>query len=1306
MRSLFKLGRMRCARVGSLFTGGTGFRGLSIASFCGLVCALLAGAAPAGAVTQFGSGGRQSGQFDNPSGAAVDQQSGDVYLGDKNNHRIDKFDGSGAFLLAWGWGVNGESPAEELQTCTTGCKPGIVGTGAGEFSGEGPYGVTVDNDPLSSSYGDVYVVDWENFRVEKFDAFGKFLLAFGAQGTGDGQFEWDDEGDFIAVGPGGAVYVGDKARVQIFEPSGVWKENVPLSGLSSKGKVSALAVNPAGDMFVKDEGVPGVREIEPSGVEKGTPLDKGSETVRTIALDGSGDLFVGDSSGGFHVLEYDSTGKGLASFASKTLKYATGMAFADTPGELYVVGTPAISGAGIEYKVWIFTPPPPGPLIEPGSESATPGLRGTATLEAIVNPEGNETTYRFEYVDETHYQASGYASATSTPIASTGPGTESYLFEDHQASASLTGLVPGTTYHYRIVATNAKGTATGTDQSFEAIPPMLVDGPWASEVGSTSVTLAARINPLGTSTEYRLEYGTSTSYGHTLSGNVGEGLGYVTISYHLQNLEPNTTYHYRLVTTNEVGTVEGADHTFNTQLAGAATMLPDNRAWELVSPPNKKGAVIEPFNVYSDVIQAADDGSGITYPTMGPHVGENPLSRSIVSTVLSRRGPGGWSSTDIDMPRRSVAEAESAQSLGRGGAGEYGLFSPDLSLAVAEPTGTATPPLSSEATERTLYLRNNRTESFLPLVTPVDVPSGTKFGGEESIIHSGDLFTRFVTATPDLSHVVFESPLALTPEAVSVLSPQCNDYCGLQNLYEWAGGQLQLVNMLPDEKPEHEGGGANLAGENGGLGLAARPISADGRWVAWTWGVPYGTSASSYKGLYVRDMVNRKTFQLGGVHALYQTMSSDGSRIFFLEDGDLYEFNTAAVTQTDLTADHGASEENAGVRESVSDVSDDGSYVYFVATGVLAKGGVSGEDNLYLLHASKGEWTTTYVATLSGEDEKSWYEKEFGFGPNLAGASSRVSPDGRHLTFMSDRSLTGYDNRDAVSGQPDEEVYLYDAVSGRLVCASCNPTGARPVGALDSSTKRLLADNQDFWGFKFNGGSHWLAGSIPGWDFRNNGAALYQPRYLSDSGRLFFNSPDALVPQDTNGFEDVYEYELPGFGSCTRTVSAFSERSGGCVNLISSGTSSSESVFYDASENGDDVFFLTASRLTPADYDNTFDVYDAHVCSASAPCVAAPVSPPPCTSGDSCKVAPSAQPEIFGPAPSATFSGAGNVVVSPSKPVATPRSLTRAQKLARALRACRKKKSMKKRAGCERQARKRYPAKQSAHAKATRKGGR
>ncbi len=1244
---------------------------------CALVCVLAVGVAGAGAATSFGGFSEREGATE---GVAINQASGDVYVTEHLKAKVKKFDAAGELLAEWG----------------------SEGSGAGQFastdtSGYGPTGVAVDNELGSLSYGDVYVIDDTHHRVEKFDSEGKFLLMFGGgvnektagdvcvageactngtEGSADGQFEWSFEGKYIAVGPNGRVYVGDKARVQVFEPSGAWRENISLAGLSATGKVEQLAVDASGDMFVKDSEAAGVREFEPSGNEMAAQFDAGSTTVTGLAVDGSGNLSVGDSSGGFHLLKYDPAGKELESYASNTLKGNTGLAFAETTGDLYVLGyIEIIIGTGVnprESRVWIIAPPPPGPLMEPGSVSAVPGLRGHAPFHATVNPEGQETSYRYEYVDQAQFEANGYAGAASTAEASIGSS-----FENQSAEASLEGLTPGATYHYRIVASNSV-TATSPDQSFEETPPALIDGPWAQDVASTSATLSAGIDPLGANTAYRLEWGTNTSYGHTSSGSVGEGTSSVPISYLLQELVPATTYHYRVVTVNEVGTSEGADHTFTTQPAGEQRTLPDGRAWELVSPPDKKGAVIEPFAGFSDVIQAADNGDAIAYPTEGPHVGENPQSRSVESTVLSRRGPGGWTSTDIDMPRRNVNEGESAFGLILGTAGEFAMFSSDLSSAVAEPTADATPPLAPGATERTLYIRNNENGSYLPLVTPADVPSGTKFGGEESILFpKGNLTMRFITATTDLSHIVFESPLALTPEAAflgGVIVDCPPTMCGAQNLYEWSAGHLQEVNILPNGKstnaePELPGYkadevGAAIAGEGpDGFGMAAHPVSADGRWVVWTWGTQFDETAQSFRGLYVRDMSAGKTMQVGGNKANYQMMTGDGSRIFYLENGDLYEFDTATATSTDLTAKHG-SEENAGVQESVSDVAEDGSHVYFVATGVLAKGGVSGADNLYLLHYTGSEWTTTYITTLSTGDEKDWYFKDIKVDPTvLAGITSRVSPDGRYLAFMSDRSLTGYDNLDVNSGQPDEEVYLYDSVTGRLACASCNPSGARPAGVLDGNlgervgSKTLMLDPNQYWGSRTQAGSRWLAASIPGWVYRGSYQGIYQPRYLSNGGRLFFNSADALAPQDTNGVEDVYEYEPPsGPGTvasdnCTTSSPTYSARSEGCIGLISSGTSSSESVFYDASENGDDVFFITASRLTAADYDNTYDVYDAHVCSAAAPCTAEPVSPPPCTSGDSCKAAPSPQPEIFGSAPSATFSGIGNVVEEAKKTV-------------------------------------------------------
>ena len=700
------------------------------------------------------------------------------------------------------------------------------------------------------------------------------------------------------------------------------------------------------------------------------------------------------------------------------------------------------------------------------------------------------------------------------------------------------------------------------------------------------------------------------SYGQKLSGKIGEGTGYVTVSDHLQELLPGTTYHYRIVTSNEVGTVEGADHTFTTQAAGSEPTLPDGRAWELVSPPDKDGALIEPFEAGGE-IQAASDGTGITYLTIGPAVGENAKGKIIYSQILSTRGPDGWASEDLALPHHALEAGESGGTLFSAGLEEYKLFSSDLSLAAVNPFVRGTPPLASEVTERTVYLRDDANGSFVPLVSGANVPPGTKYGGiEEAQDENSEL--RVIAGTPDLSHVILTSPYALTKEAIPDEVLLSNGLSGQRvNFYEWSGGTLQLVNVLPNGKPT-EGRYVTLAGAPGvatNNGLNVHALSGDGHRVAWQVELAVNTFD-----LYVRDMVEKRTVKVGGSRAQFQAMSSNGSSIFFLEYGELYVFNFETGATTDLTADRIAGEGSAGAREAVLGTSEDGSYVYFVATGALASGAVDGEDNLYVSHDQNGAWSTTYIATLSSEDEPDWFADQFRRVVNLAGVTSRVSPNGRYLEFMSNRSLTGYDNIDVNSGQADEEVYLYDAVAGRLVCVSCNPSGQRPTGVFDRGGSSLLVDRSRAWGVAEGPGGHWLAGSVPAWE-NVEGTVAYQPRFLSDSGRIFFDSPDALVPQDTNGLEDVYEYEPAGVGSCESTDAAFSEHANGCVSLISSGTSSEESAFYDASESGDDVFFLTASRLSAARYDTSLDVYDAHVCSTAAPCAAAAVLPPPCNSG-------------------------------------------------------------------------------------------
>ena len=230
--------------------------------------------------------------------------------------------------------------------------------------------------------------------------------------------------------------------------------------------------------------------------------------------------------------------------------------------------------------------------------------------------------------------------------------------------------------------------------------------------------------------------------------------------------------------------------------------------------------------------------------------------------------------------------------------------------------------------------------------------------------------------------------------------------------------------------------------------------------------------------------------------------------------------------------------------------------------------------------------------------------------------------------------------------------------------------------------------------------------------------------YLSNEGRLFFNSEDGLVPQDINGTWDVYEYEPAGVPQGGEHPCAAGEASGsvvfkqarpfevegqkgeegaGCVGLISSGRSPQESVFMDADEgggpgehgkagtaSGNEVFFMTTAPLTSADFDKSYDVYDAHECTATSPCI----PPPPaagaeCVTAEACRAAPNPEPGIYGAPASATFSGIGDLPGPAAKP-AVKKALTRAQKLAAALKACHKDRRKAKRASCEKTARKSF----------------
>ncbi len=833
--------------------------------------------------------------------------------------------------------------------------------------------------------------------------------------------------------------------------------------------------------------------------------------------------------------------------------------------------------------------------------------------------------------------------------------------------------------------------------AFAAGPPVIEEAGSVLGVTSTSAKLQARIDPDESETTYRFEYGTSEAYGSKIplpDGSVGSGSTGVTVSVEPEGLSPGTTYHYRVVAiaASRSETIDGGDETFTTQAAGGEFSLPDGRQWEMVSPPNKQGATIFPLGEYG-VIEAADDGAAITYLTNAPTELEPKGFSGLYGQILSKRSGQGWSTQAIATPNDAPTDITVSYGL------EYRFFSSNLSLALVEPIGEGFTPLSAEATERTPYIRHNSscqadaTTCYEPLTTPADVRAGAKFGGEPEE-YAGE--ASFANATSNLSHVLiqdFYGGLTSTP----------GDEGGL---YEWppaADEQLQLVSILPESEGETpaEVRNTRAGSQESGRGV----ISDDGSRVFWS---VFGFSSER---LYLRDTVKHKTLRIGNATAdEFQIANTDGSRVFFiaketeyaregtLEACDVIEVAAKLACQTTALAPE--------VQRGVIGSSEDGSYVYFVSKASFAAKALSGADNLYVDHYNSTTWEApSLIATLPKEDENDWSNE-------LKDLTARVSPNGEWLSFMSRKSLTGYDNRDAVSGEPDEEVYLYNASTKRLACASCDPTGARPVGMQygvggDAFLQGLLGGGDRVWPPET-----WLAANISGWS-RGVGTsstlgspALYQSRYLSNEGRLFFNSDDALVPQDVNGTWDVYEYEPEGIGSCAsastsgsvvyrreRVTATGAVEPSGCVGLISSGESPEQSAFMDASENGDDVFILTSSRLSPQDIDTSFDIYDAHVCSASAPCLPSAASPAPCDTADACRAAPTPQPEVFEAPPSATFSGTGNVnpvAASGAKsPQAKSRPVTPSQRLAGALRACRKK-PRRERAACERVVRRRY----------------
>jgi hypothetical protein len=608
------------------------------------------------------------------------------------------------------------------------------------------------------------------------------------------------------------------------------------------------------------------------------------------------------------------------------------------------------------------------------------------------------------------------------------------------------------------------------------------------------------------------------------------------------------------------------------RLVGPSAMLPDCRAYELVTPVDKNGSDIVGNNRSTIV---SDSGDRFAFAALGG-IGDTEGSGGFaISQYIATRGASFWSTHGITpTPALSAVQIFAGDTFNIG-------FSSDLSssLVTAYDLPEATGGIPNSVN---LYREDTSTNRLETITTPL---------GSESISPFAFLFGNHESAySADMGVVAFQVAANLLPDTGEN---------GNEKLYSWNHGRLELAGILPDGSIP--AGGSASAVPEGSLRENLGTVSRDGSRILFVSPV----DGSSPEQLYMRKdgtstvwvsqpESSAPNFQPLKVH--YEATSSDGHEVVFstsdrLLDSDpggggtaLYRYTDSAKPESESNLTFIARVQAQERSSFVVAMSGDGTHIYFASkeTAELPAGGGegNGEVQLYLWDRGTVHWVAGPLndrdlvrADESGESGEAW-----------------ISADGRRLAFAVETGGFGPPTKD------QWDMYLYDETTEALRCASCTDPSAPSAFGVERLPQATV-EHSPFLAFP-------------------------QRHVLSRDGRyVFFSTTDALVPQDTNGLVDAYEYDVEK----------------GEVSLLSPGTGDYGSWFTEASPSGRDVFIVTREPLSGRDLDRLVDVYDVRVDGGL------PEPPPaavPCA-GDACQGVPSAVP-TFGTA--SGFSGLGNVV--------------------------------------------------------------